>query len=195
MRLRALGPAIRAGRLDIVRYILDLGWGLIDLVDNPVRQEDMVEGMLRNKHIDFSSQVIDLLRSCSTPQQPLVDLEPDINRLLDGIAAGSPQRADVAAWLLSRGATIQTPQEPQQRVDTRAPNAPVQAVQGVPTVHSMAIVQTVATVRTDIRIRAVPVTATSPAVQDTKSKEDPLPANPLRRANIGGNEKNRTSAT
>jgi hypothetical protein len=117
VRSQALGPAIRAGRLDIVHFILDPNWGPVDFIDDARLQDDLVAGMLRSPLVDYSSQILASLRSCSTSEVH----ESNPHALLDGVAFGKPERLDVVEWLLAHGAVVQTKMTPRQRVDSPSP--------------------------------------------------------------------------
>ena len=195
MRTQALAPAIRAGRLGVVQFVLDPKWGPVDFVESTLVQEDLVEGMLRSVHVNFATHVLASFRSYSTFQDSLITEYPDIDGLFDGVAAGSPQRVDVARWLLTHGVTVRIPQEPRQRVDTRPSKTPVSAIPAppvIPAVPAPPVIPAVPAVPIVLAAQAVQAAPANPAVpapQTPNAKEVPLPLNLLRRAVMTGNEK------
>lgn len=109
-RQEALGGAIRGGHLHVVEFIMDPRWGPIDFFDSSYCVDDnLMSGVLRSPLPDFSSQLYTMLRSRSTSRHPLYCWEPTNERSLYDVVASSPQRPDVAKWLLDSVGFSSTP--------------------------------------------------------------------------------------
>ncbi|KAF2025306.1 hypothetical protein EK21DRAFT_27601, partial [Setomelanomma holmii] len=137
MRAQALGPAICAGHLDLVEYILNSGWGTVDLAaDAIVVLEDLVMGMLYSPLPDFCFQLFGLCESLSTTEHFFEVMKPDMDCVLTDIAGRSPQRADVVAWLLDHGLLLQQAQPSSSRIvsnsDMNAENPSLQVESHTP---------------------------------------------------------------
>ncbi|KAH7073958.1 hypothetical protein BKA63DRAFT_515126 [Paraphoma chrysanthemicola] len=108
LRAQAFGPAMRAGHLHIAEYILDPAWGSNDFIlGASCVYRDLIMGMLRSPLINFFSNICTLCGSPWAPEYSIQTIEPDVNQVLYEIACQSPQREDVATWLLDHGAVVQ----------------------------------------------------------------------------------------
>jgi len=63
--------------------------------------------MLRRSSADFLSQLLTFIQSCATPSYPVDINVPRIRHILEDIATSTPEREDVARWLLDFGAKMQ----------------------------------------------------------------------------------------
>ncbi|KAG9194993.1 hypothetical protein G6011_00113 [Alternaria panax] len=115
----AFNAAVRECRLDVVRFIMEPRehWSDVELIVN--LNEDAIRcGVLKSRSVDFCFQLFGLL--ASRLRIPTVSAKhgPDTynrhrlwehlryDNVLCIVASGSPQRADVAQWLLDHGASV-----------------------------------------------------------------------------------------
>ncbi|KAH7089484.1 hypothetical protein FB567DRAFT_302111 [Paraphoma chrysanthemicola] len=116
LRAQAFRPAMRAGHLHIVEYILDPAWGSYEFILGvSCVYKDLIMGILRSPLIDFYPNICVLCGSPWTPDYSVQTIEPDVNQVLYEIAYQTPQREDVAMWLLDHGAVVQQRGPPRNR--------------------------------------------------------------------------------
>ncbi|KAH8701201.1 hypothetical protein GQ44DRAFT_553488, partial [Phaeosphaeriaceae sp. PMI808] len=121
LRKEALGPAIRSGRLDVVQRIFDQCWGPVDFINTEDYMADNIAmGMLHTPLSDFCHQPHAFPESRRTSLYPITLKKMDINDLLDDVSFYSPQRVDVATWLLDHGAMVQEKESPGKRMTLRS---------------------------------------------------------------------------
>lgn len=111
IRRLALGPAIRAGRLDMVNFIPHPRWGRLDLSKNPLEVQDIIEGTLNSSRHNFYRPLVDNTRLYADLRYP----GPDVNEILHDVALHSTQRVDVVERLIACGAVIQDKRLPKHR--------------------------------------------------------------------------------
>ncbi|KAL1796061.1 hypothetical protein ACET3X_006285 [Alternaria dauci] len=110
--------AVEKGRLDAIRFIMDKRRHSSDFSTRYQSTEDAVRsGVLKSRSVNFYSQLSELLAFRLKKDNGLVKNERDTHlsrvrrnylehdHMLRIIALGSPQRADVAEWLLNHGAS------------------------------------------------------------------------------------------
>ena len=108
IRGRAFLGAVREGRLDVVRFIIEPRMHLPKFkLKSYVFKEELLAGMLKSRSVDFSSQLFELLPSRYKEKDCPVKGNFQYDELLSYVAKASPQRVDVAEWLLNQGASVQ----------------------------------------------------------------------------------------
>ena len=109
VRIRAFGAAVAAARLDAVRFMLKYPKVLSGNEErrwNRWSDSELVSGMLKNESADFCSRLFELQSPHPEDRRKLEALF-DYSRLLRLVVQASPQRVDVAEWLLRQGASAQ----------------------------------------------------------------------------------------